>query len=157
MLRSRQRTPLAHTNLARVTQYRLQLFRLIATGPLQVLARNMRLEGEFDFVAVAAKTPGYVGADMAALTKEAGATAITRVFSTIRPTAAVRMRLCPLKHITDLILSFLACSGRHSNRKQRHRKNLSKFSPFQPMGENIDLHTRCENWLWLRAGLGSEL
>ncbi|CAL5227006.1 g9897 [Coccomyxa viridis] len=51
---------------------------------LQVLARRMRLEGTFDFAAVAAKTPGYVGADLAALTKEAGAHAITRVFSSLK-------------------------------------------------------------------------
>ena len=44
----------------------------------------MRLEGIFDFAAVAAKTPGYVGADLAALTKEAGAHAITRVFSSMK-------------------------------------------------------------------------
>ncbi len=44
----------------------------------------MRLEGTFDFAAVAAKTPGYVGADLAALTKEAGAHAITRVFSSLK-------------------------------------------------------------------------
>ena len=43
----------------------------------------MRLEGTFDFAAVAAKTPGYVGADLAALTKEAGAHAITRVFASL--------------------------------------------------------------------------
>ena len=58
---------------------------------LQVLARRMRLEGTFDFEAVAAKTPGYVGADLSALTKEAGATAITRVFSTLRPPVMVRL------------------------------------------------------------------
>ncbi len=56
---------------------------------MQVLARRLRLEGTFDFVAVAAKTPGYVGADLAALTKEAGANAITRVFTSLRPSRNV--------------------------------------------------------------------
>ena len=51
---------------------------------VQVLARRMRLEGTFDFAAVAAKTPGYVGADLSALTKEAGAHAISRVFSSMK-------------------------------------------------------------------------
>ena len=57
---------------------------------LQVLARRMRLEGTFDFAAVAAKTPGYVGADLAALTKEAGAHAITRVFSSLKAADKVK-------------------------------------------------------------------
>ena len=63
---------------------------------MQVLAGRMRLEGTFDFAAVAAKTPGYVGADLAALTKEAGAHAITRVFSSLTATSLVRQLSTPL-------------------------------------------------------------
>ena len=63
---------------------------------LQVLARRMRLEGTFDFAAVAAKTPGYVGADLAALTKEAGAHAITRVFTSLKSASRVRNPSNPL-------------------------------------------------------------
>lgn len=47
----------------------------------QVLTKRLRLEGQFDFDAVAAKTPGFVGADLAALTKEAAAAAISRIFA----------------------------------------------------------------------------
>jgi ribosome biogenesis ATPase len=46
-----------------------------------VLARRLRLEGNFDFRTVAKRTPGYVGADLAALMKEAAAVAVSRIFS----------------------------------------------------------------------------
>lgn len=49
--------------------------------PVQVLARRLRLEGNFDFRAVAKRTPGYVGADLAALMKEAAAVAVSRIFT----------------------------------------------------------------------------
>lgn len=48
---------------------------------LQVISRRLRLEGNFDFRHVAKRTPGFVGADLAALTKEAAAVAVTRIFS----------------------------------------------------------------------------
>ncbi|GIL77999.1 hypothetical protein Vretifemale_7455, partial [Volvox reticuliferus] len=48
---------------------------------LQVISRRLRLEGNFDFRAVAKRTPGFVGADLAALTKEAAAVAVTRIFA----------------------------------------------------------------------------
>ena len=51
--------------------------------PLQVLARRLRLAGDFDFDRIARMTPGFVGADLAALTKEAAATAVTRIFATL--------------------------------------------------------------------------
>ncbi|KAG2428143.1 hypothetical protein HXX76_011823 [Chlamydomonas incerta] len=48
---------------------------------LQVLSRRLRLEGNFDFHTVAKRTPGYVGADLAALMKEAAAVAVSRIFT----------------------------------------------------------------------------
>ncbi|GLI63444.1 hypothetical protein VaNZ11_006416, partial [Volvox africanus] len=48
---------------------------------LQVISRRLRLEGNFDFRIVAKRTPGFVGADLAALTKEAAAVAVTRIFA----------------------------------------------------------------------------
>ena len=59
-----------------------------------MLARRLRLEGEFDFAQVAAKTPGFVGADLTALVKEAAAIAVTRIFSELQAVAEVR--ICPL-------------------------------------------------------------
>jgi ribosome biogenesis ATPase len=40
----------------------------------------LKLSGDFDFKALARSTPGYVGADLAALTSQAGVIAIKRVF-----------------------------------------------------------------------------
>ncbi|KAF6258779.1 P-loop containing nucleoside triphosphate hydrolase protein [Scenedesmus sp. NREL 46B-D3] len=48
---------------------------------LKVLSRSLRLQGGFDFHAIARRTPGFVGADLAALTKEAAAVAVSRIFS----------------------------------------------------------------------------
>eukprot|EP00002_Diphylleia_rotans_P032027 TRINITY_DN6690_c0_g1_i4.p1 TRINITY_DN6690_c0_g1~~TRINITY_DN6690_c0_g1_i4.p1 ORF type:complete len:565 (-),score=127.10 TRINITY_DN6690_c0_g1_i4:1627-3321(-) len=50
---------------------------------LQVLSSRMKLEGEFDFKMIARATPGYVGADLASLTKEASVIAVTRTFQLI--------------------------------------------------------------------------
>ena len=50
---------------------------------LKVLSSSLRLEGDFDFHALAKRTPGYVGADLAALTKEAAALAVKRVFDSL--------------------------------------------------------------------------
>lgn len=47
---------------------------------LRVLSRPLRLDGDFDFAAVAKRTPGFVGADLAALMKEAAALAVKRIF-----------------------------------------------------------------------------
>ena len=40
----------------------------------------MRLEGDFDFTLIAQQTPGFVGADLTALTKEAAVLAVNRIF-----------------------------------------------------------------------------
>ncbi|KNE55630.1 hypothetical protein AMAG_01517 [Allomyces macrogynus ATCC 38327] len=47
---------------------------------LKVLASNLKLAGDFDFVALAKVTPGYVGADLTALVAEAGLIAVKRAF-----------------------------------------------------------------------------
>ena len=41
----------------------------------------MRLSGSFDFSAIARKTPGYVGADLRSLTREAAALAVDRIMA----------------------------------------------------------------------------
>ncbi len=46
----------------------------------QVLSRRLRLSGDFNFHSIAKLTPGFVGADLAALLKEAAAIAVTRIF-----------------------------------------------------------------------------
>jgi ribosome biogenesis ATPase len=47
---------------------------------LRVMCGKLRLEGDFDFMALARATPGYVGADLAALTGAAGIVAVKRIF-----------------------------------------------------------------------------
>ncbi|KZS92002.1 AAA-domain-containing protein [Sistotremastrum niveocremeum HHB9708] len=50
------------------------------TQILQVLCAKLRLEGDFNFRSLAKATPGYVGADLAALTGAAGVYAVKRIF-----------------------------------------------------------------------------
>ena len=47
---------------------------------LRVLCSKLRLEGNFDFQLLAKATPGYVGADLSALTGAAGVIAVKRIF-----------------------------------------------------------------------------
>ncbi|EJD06507.1 ribosome biogenesis ATPase RIX7 [Fomitiporia mediterranea MF3/22] len=47
---------------------------------LRVFCSRLRIEGGFDFQALAKATPGYVGADLAALTGAAGVIAVKRIF-----------------------------------------------------------------------------
>ena len=44
------------------------------------MSAKLRLEGDFDFTALAKSTPGYVGADLSALTGAAGIIAVKRIF-----------------------------------------------------------------------------
>eukprot|EP01028_Stygiella_incarcerata_P011273 TRINITY_DN62966_c0_g1_i1.p1 TRINITY_DN62966_c0_g1~~TRINITY_DN62966_c0_g1_i1.p1 ORF type:complete len:811 (+),score=235.49 TRINITY_DN62966_c0_g1_i1:154-2586(+) len=53
---------------------------------LHVLCKKLRLEGKFDFYSLAKLTPGYVGADLCALTKEAGAACVNRIFFELKKT-----------------------------------------------------------------------
>ncbi|KAJ6796329.1 cell division control protein 48-like protein C-like [Iris pallida] len=46
---------------------------------LSVLTKNLRLEGEFDLMKIARSTPGFVGADLAALVNKAGNLAMKRI------------------------------------------------------------------------------
>lgn len=46
---------------------------------LSVLTRNLRVEGAFDLTKIASSTPGFVGADLAALTNKAGNLAMKRI------------------------------------------------------------------------------
>ena len=49
-------------------------------GILQVMTSQMRVEGSLDYKLLAKKTPGFVGADLRSLTKEAAVIAIKRIF-----------------------------------------------------------------------------
>lgn len=51
---------------------------------LRVLCRNLTLSSEFDYESIAKNTPGYVGADLTALTREAAMLAVNRVFKDLQ-------------------------------------------------------------------------
>ncbi|CAM9904646.1 unnamed protein product [Ectocarpus fasciculatus] len=54
---------------------------------LEVMASKMTLAGDVDFQQIAKKTPGFVGADLSSLTKEAAVVAINRIFTRLRATS----------------------------------------------------------------------
>jgi ribosome biogenesis ATPase len=53
------------------------------------MTRKMRLSGDFDLSLIAKKTPGFVGADLASLTKEAAVIAINRIFTSLTQAEAL--------------------------------------------------------------------
>ena len=53
-----------------------------------MLVQKLRLSGDFDFRALARATPGFVGADLQALAKEAAVLAVNRIFRELRDQAA---------------------------------------------------------------------
>jgi ribosome biogenesis ATPase len=52
-------------------------------GILRTMTKEMKLSGDFDFKVLARRTPGYVGADVRSLTKEAAVIAINRIFKDV--------------------------------------------------------------------------
>jgi ribosome biogenesis ATPase len=56
---------------------------LLIVRILEKLSQKLRLEGNFDFFNLAKMTPGFVGADLMALTSEAGMIAVNRVIETL--------------------------------------------------------------------------
>eukprot|EP00976_Prorocentrum_cordatum_P090442 1188129-Prorocentrum_minimum.AAC.1 len=53
------------------------------------MTAKLRLSGDLNFLALARATPGYVGADLSALVKEAAALAIRRIMTHLGPTPPV--------------------------------------------------------------------
>ncbi|KAL7266013.1 Ribosome biogenesis ATPase rix7 [Rhizina undulata] len=56
---------------------------------LRVLSGKLRISGDFDFRALAKMTPGFVGADLNALTAAAGVAAIKRIFEVLKTTSDI--------------------------------------------------------------------
>lgn len=54
---------------------------------LILMTRRMKISGDIDYDALAAQTPGYVGADLSALTKEAAIIAVNRIFTQLGVTS----------------------------------------------------------------------
>ncbi|XP_049827449.1 nuclear valosin-containing protein-like isoform X1 [Schistocerca gregaria] len=57
---------------------------------LKVLCTNLRLAPDFNFEEVARNTPGFVGADLMALMREAAMVAVNRVFSELKTKAQIK-------------------------------------------------------------------
>lgn len=53
------------------------------------MCSKMTLDGDVDFQQISRKTPGFVGADLSSLTKEAAVVAINRIFSHLSPVSPV--------------------------------------------------------------------
>jgi ribosome biogenesis ATPase len=62
---------------------------------LQVISKKLRLSGNFDFDLIASLTPGYVGADLQAIAKEAASIAVNRIFSSLESVEALT---APIDH-----------------------------------------------------------
>ncbi|KAK1229777.1 Ribosome biogenesis ATPase rix7 [Marasmius sp. AFHP31] len=60
---------------------------------LRVLSSKLRLEGNFNFAALAKATPGYVGADLSALTAAAGIIAVKRIFQRLSDSSSTPLVL----------------------------------------------------------------
>ncbi|KAK8832397.1 hypothetical protein WA577_002872 [Blastocystis sp. JDR] len=75
---------------------------------LKLLTRQMQISGSIDYEVLAAKTPGYVGADLSALTKEAAIIAVNRIFHTLFSKPAAGNTTTPT---TDTITPTVTTSG----------------------------------------------
>ena len=71
---------------------------------LQVLCRGLRLSLDFDFKYLAHHTPGYVGADLMALTREAAMSAVNRSVGTHRALTLSPPRMTEVPHANSLDL-----------------------------------------------------
>lgn len=58
---------------------------------LRTMASKLRLSGDFDFKALARETPGFVGADLESVTKEAAILAVSRIFQSLEAEGVLRL------------------------------------------------------------------
>lgn len=91
---------------------------------LRVLCRTLMLSPEFDYESIAKNTPGYVGADLTALTREAAMLAVNRVFKDLQsqPGFIINMNECS-SNGSDSIKTVSVHNG------QATESNLSNLEP----------------------------
>ncbi|KAF1323580.1 Ribosome biogenesis atpase rix7, partial [Globisporangium splendens] len=106
---------------------------------LQVLSQKMRLDGAFDFRAIARRTPGFVGADLVSLTKEAAVIAVNRIFSTMlatKPTTAalaIEPESATNEEQTQVVEAPTLTEEEQAKQKQAAADGIrSKVTPFTP-------------------------
>jgi len=88
------------------------------------LAKSLKLSGDFDFRTIAKLTPGYVGADLHAITKEAATNAISRIYSLIEEREDQLM-------MDNDSMGSISMKGKEGNPVQEERpklKNLTEFT-----------------------------
>ena len=71
---------------------------------LRAMTVGMRLSGDFDFKLLARKTPGFVGADICSLSKEAAALAINRIIRDVLPTESAKGKTVVKDNTRSLIV-----------------------------------------------------
>ncbi|KAJ3127552.1 hypothetical protein HK098_006230 [Nowakowskiella sp. JEL0407] len=93
---------------------------------LEKLSSKLRLSGDFDLGSLSKITPGFVGADLNALTAEAGMVAVKRIFSTLSQAELNSMELD------------------HENELPSHQSVISRFlsNQTEPLSES-DLEALC--------------
>jgi ribosome biogenesis ATPase len=90
---------------------------------LKVISSKLRMSGDFDFDLIAQLTPGYVGADLTAIAKEAASIAVNRIFSSLE-SFGVKPLETSIPQLSDAQLS----------------KSPSSFS-HEVLGEQVDSNT----------------
>ncbi|KAF8207269.1 P-loop containing nucleoside triphosphate hydrolase protein [Mycena galopus ATCC 62051] len=78
---------------------------------LRVLSSKLRLDGDFDFTALAKATPGYVGADLAALTGAAGIIAVKRIFKQLSDGTLVLPSVSEQEETQDVLMADPTTTG----------------------------------------------
>ena len=70
-----------------------------------MIVQKLRLSGNFDLDKIASRTPGFVGADLHALTKEAAALAIARIFRSLTSESGKASSACDAPNKSESIRS----------------------------------------------------
>lgn len=94
---------------------------------LKVMSSKMTLGGDVDFQQIAKRTPGFVGADLCSLTKEAAVVAINRIFTRLRASPA-----CPSTPPTVVSPGGLDDKGDGSSLSPIGTINSAKSNPGLP-------------------------
>ena len=92
---------------------------------LQVLSKRLRLDGGFDFREIARLTPGFVGADLGALTQEAAALAVRRAFAAFKRPAE-QLAPADTDEVSNALNLFSAARG---PKRTLHIKNARGGGP----------------------------
>ncbi|XP_022097918.1 nuclear valosin-containing protein-like isoform X2 [Acanthaster planci] len=94
---------------------------------LQVLCRNLRLSQDFSFASLSSLTPGYVGADLMSLCREAAMCAVNRIFHDLQ-VPSENVQPSPISDSTSSRLCIEADNG-GENRASQSAQTGKQTSP----------------------------